>query len=48
MMYKIYYKFVFEYIYKNFGIKNQCTNYCLWSNGTSSQFYKVQKTVKHG
>ena len=44
MMYKIYNKFVPEYIYKDFSIKKQCTNYCLRSNGTSSQFYKVQKT----
>ena len=44
MMYKIYNKFVPEYIDKDFSIKQQCTNYCLRSNGASSQFYKVQKT----
>ena len=45
MMYKIYNKFVPEYIDKDFSIKKQCTNYFFGQMvQSSSQFYKVQKT----
>ena len=43
MMYKIYNKFVPEYIDKDFSIKKQCTDYCLRSMVQSSE-----NTDEHG